>query len=407
MAVTILQEPLQYTPVYNDLNFLCSSTNVAQPNFNYIFDVKINGSTVSRHRIPKNVSNNYGLFNAKRIAENYLTQVFAYNNVSVFYWTSGILSLQVEVREEYGSTPTISSLQATSSLVYAWIAALDAPEWVDYSVTDYRILSTETGVSQHLTNNLTQNIKLTEKAWTYVLAGDNNAVDTFRVRAYNSAGSQIQNTYIVNPYATITVVGHRMLSCPSGPINLNLIPNASLLITTQNEGNIIPSTTAYYTIETRGASGSSIPVRYNIVDTCTKYESYRIHFLNKLGGFDSFTFDLLSRDNNTIERKKYRRNLGAYSGATYVYNDLQRSNIIYDTQVNETMVLNSNWITDAEAAWLEELLSSPITYMESANGIEVINITDSAYEVKKRVNDKLFNLQINIEKTYIKTRQRG
>jgi len=268
-------------------------------------------------------------------------------------------------------------------------------------------LSTETAVSQQLTNNLTQSIKLTEKAWTYVLAGDNNAVDTFRVRAYNSSGTQIQNTYIVNPYATITVVGHRMLSCPSGPINLNLIPNASLLITTQNEGNIIPSTTAYYTIETRGASGSSIPVRYNIVDVCTKYESYRIHFLNKLGGFDSFTFDLLSRENNTIERKKYRRNLGAYSGATYVYNDLQRSNIIYDTQVNETMVLNSNWITDAEAVWLEELLSSPITYMESANGIEVINITDSAYEVKKRVNDKLFNLQINIEKTYIKTRQRG
>jgi len=78
MAVTILQEPQQYTPVYNDLNFLVSSTNTGQPNFNYIFDVKINGSTVSRHRIPKNVSNNYGLFNAKRIAENYVTQGFSY-----------------------------------------------------------------------------------------------------------------------------------------------------------------------------------------------------------------------------------------------------------------------------------------------------------------------------------------
>jgi hypothetical protein len=407
MAVTILQEPAQYTPVYNDLNFLCSSTNVAQPNFNYIFDVKINGSTVSRHRIPKNVNNNYGLFNAKRIAENYLTQVFAYNFLAVTPWSSGILSLQVEVREEYGSTPTISSLQATSSLAYAWIAALDAPEWVDYTVSKYRILSTETDISQLLSNNLNQNIKLTEKAWVYGLAGDNDAISSFRVQAYNAAGTQIQNTYILNPNAIITAVGHRMVSCPAGPQNLNSILNAQLSLTTQNEGNIIPSTTAYYKISTRGASGTSKVQQFNIVETCTKYESYRIHFLNKLGGYDSFTFDLLSRDNNTIERKKYRRNLGAYSGATYVYNDLQRSNIIYDTQVNETMVLNSNWITDAEAVWLEELLSSPITYMESANGIEVINITDSAYEVKKRVNDKLFNLQINIEKTYIKTRQRG
>ena len=148
-------------------------------------------------------------------------------------------------------------------------------------------------------------------------------------------------------------------------------------------------------------------MQFNVVDPCTKYESIRIHFLNKLGGFDSFTFDLLSRENNAIERKKYRRNVGAYSGATYIYNDLQRSNIIYDTQVSETMILNSNWINDAEAVWLEELLTSPITYMETANGIEVVNVTDSAYETKKTVNDKLFNLQISIEKTYLKTRQRG
>lgn len=407
MAVTILQEPQQYTPVYNDLNFLVSSTNTGQPNFNYIFDVKINGSTVSRHRIPKNVSNNYGLFNVKRIAENYVTQVFAYNFLAVTPWSSGILSLQVELREEYGSTPTIGSLAATSSLVYCWIASLDAPEWVDYDVTQYRILSTDSAVSQLLSTKQTQNIKLTEKAWVYGLAGDNDAISSFRVQAFNSAGTQIQNTYILNPNATITAVAHRMVSCPAGAQNLNSILNAQLSLTTQNQGNIIPSTTAYYLISTRGAAGTSKVMQFNVVDPCTKYESIRIHFLNKLGGFDSFTFDLLSRENNAIERKKYRRNVGAYSGATYIYNDLQRSNIIYDTQVSETMILNSNWINDAEAVWLEELLTSPITYMETANGIEVVNVTDSAYETKKTVNDKLFNLQISIEKTYLKTRQRG
>ena len=71
------------------------------------------------------------------------------------------------------------------------------------------------------------------------------------------------------------------------------------------------------------------------------------------------------------------------------------------------MVLNSNWITETESAWLEELLTSPITYMETTEGIEVVNVTDSNYEVRKTVNDKLFNLQITIEKTYLKNRQRG
>jgi hypothetical protein len=45
--------------------------------------------------------------------------------------------------------------------------------------------------------------------------------------------------------------------------------------------------------------------------------------------------------------------------------------------------------------------------METASGIEVVNVINSDYEVKKTVNDKLFNLQITIEKSYIKTRQRG
>ena len=78
MAITILQQPLDYSPVYNDINFVCSSTNVAQTNFNFIFDVKINGTLVSRHRIPARPDNNYGLFNVKRIAENYLTHNFFY-----------------------------------------------------------------------------------------------------------------------------------------------------------------------------------------------------------------------------------------------------------------------------------------------------------------------------------------
>jgi len=228
--------------------------------------------------------------------------------------------------------------------------------------------------------------------------------------AYNSAGTLIQTTYIKNPNDALLPgsTAARFINTPAGPSNLNSILNANLDATTQNQGNIIPITTAYYIIKTFGTgSAESIPVRFNIDTSCSKYESKRIYFLNKLGAYDAFTFDLLSRENNSIERKKYRRNVGGFSGSSYVYTDFQRANIIYDTQVSETMILNSNWITEAESAWLEELISSPITYMETASGIEVVNIVDTAYEVKKTVNDKLFNLQITIEKSYIKTRQRG
>ena len=408
MAITILQQPLDYTPVYNDINFVCSSTNVAQTNFNFIFDVKINGTLVSRHRIPARPDNNYGLFNVKRIAENYLTHNFFYAfNPIVTTGTSSILLLVVEVGEEYGTTPVVYPTLATSGNKYLWNAVLDAPEWVDYVVTKYRLMTSQLAISQLLTNNANNKIKTTEKAWLSALVGETNAVQNFQVRAYDSSNSLLQNTYITNPYATISATSQRMLTIPSGPVNLNLVLNANLDGTTQNQGNIIPSNAAWYEITTRGISASSIPIIYTINTTCTKYDSKRIYFLNKLGGYDAFTFDLVSRENNAIERKQYRRNLGAFSGSSYVYTDFQRSGIIYDVQVKETMVLNSNWITETESAWLEELLTSPITYMETTEGIEVVNVTDSNYEVRKTVNDKLFNLQITIEKSYLKTRQRG
>jgi hypothetical protein len=407
MAITILQQPLDYTPVYNDINFVCSSTNVAQPNFNFIFDVKINGTIVSRHRIPARPDNNYGLFNAKRIAENYLTQNFPYNLITVNVSSSLILLLVVEVGEEYGATPTIYPTLSTSGNKYLWIASLDAPEWVDYTITKYRLMTNQLAISQLLTNNANHKIKLTEKAYLSALVGETNAVDNFQVRAYDSSDNLIKNTYITNPFATITATNTRLVNVPSGPSNLNQIINANLDASTQHQGDIIPSNSAWYEITTRGTSASSLPVVYTINTTCTKYDSKRIYFLNKLGAYDAFTFDLVSRENNAIERKQYRRNLGGFSGSSYIYSDLQRSNIIYDTQVKETMVLNSNWITELESAWLEELLTSPITYMETTEGIEVVNVTDSNYEVRKTVNDKLFNLQITIEKSYLKTRQRG
>jgi hypothetical protein len=61
------------------------------------------------------------------------------------------------------------------------------------------------------------------------------------------------------------------------------------------------------------------------------------------------------------------------------------------------MILNSDWITQAESAWLEQLLASPEIYWDNAGELQAINITDSSYEKRKTVNDKIFNLTINIE----------
>jgi hypothetical protein len=250
MAFTILQQPLQYTPVYNDINFVVSSTNNGQPNFNYIFDVKINGVLISRHRIPARPDNGYGLFNAKRIAETYITQSINFDQITVTNSSESILALVIECREEFGTTPALSGLLATSSTVYCWNAVLGYHAWVNYYVQQFRQMTNEIDNSMLLSDNLINKIKLTEKAFISVLVGEANAVVKIGVFAKDSSGTNIKTTYILNPFAAVSNTASRFITLPAGPVNLNLILNANLDATTQNQGNIIPSNTSYYEIRT-------------------------------------------------------------------------------------------------------------------------------------------------------------
>ena len=407
MAFTILQQPLQYTPVYNDINYVVSSTNNTQPNFNYIFDVKINGVFISRHRIPARPDNGYGLFNAKRIAETYISQSINFDQITVTNSSESILSLVIECREEFGTTPAPGSILATSTAVFCWNAVFSYPTYVNYTVSLFRQMTSQIDVSYLLSDNQINKIKLTEKGFISVLVGEANAVTNLGVFAVNAAGTVIQTTYILNPFSAVSNTASRFITFPAGPVNLNQILNANLNATTQNQGNIIPSTTAWYEIKTIGNSSISKNYRYNITEVCSKHTPVRLHFLNRLGGYDSFTFDLLNTFTSNIERKEYRQNLGGFVGSTYTYDIKDKSATIFDTQIKTTQVLNSNWITDTEAGWLEQLLTSPDVYMEVGTQLQAVNITDSSYTQKKTVNDQLFNLTVTIEKSFLKQRQRG
>ena len=407
MAFTILQQPQTYTPVYNDINFVVNSSNNGQPNFNYIFDVKINGVFISRHRIPARPDNGYGLFNAKRIAETYISQSINFDQITVTNSSESILALVIECREEYGTTPAPGSILATTSTVYCWNAVLSYPNYVNYDITQFRQMTNQIDVSLLLSDNTVNKIKLTEKAFISVMVGEAGAVNEIGVFAYNSSGTLIKSTYILNPFYNVTNTASRFITLPAGPVNLNQILNANLNATTQNQGVIIPSTTAYYEIRTYGNLSASKIYRYNITEVCSKFTPVRLHFLNRLGGYDSFTFDLLNTFTSNIERKEYRQNLGGFVGSTYSYDIKDRSATIFDTQIKTTQVLNSNWITDTEAGWLEQLLTSPDVYTEVGTQLQAVNITDTSYTQKRTVNDQLFNLTVTIEKSFLKQRQRG
>jgi len=126
-----------------------------------------------------------------------------------------------------------------------------------------------------------------------------------------------------------------------------------------------------------------------------------------MGGFDSFDFRYLSRSKMDVTRSNYKMHTGTEDGGAWSYKSNERGYNQYDTLVQDTITINSDWINDEQAAWLEELFTSPAVYLERADkSLVAINIQTNSYEIQKKANDKLINIQLSFSYAYDRYRQR-
>jgi len=65
----------------------------------------------------------------------------------------------------------------------------------------------------------------------------------------------------------------------------------------------------------------------------------------------------------------------------------------------ETLKLNSDWITDEQSAWLRELVESPEIYYELDGVMYSAHIKNADYVTKLHITEPIFNLEIELETT--------
>ena len=109
-------------------------------------------------------------------------------------------------------------------------------------------------------------------------------------------------------------------------------------------------------VKYNGATASES--RYYKVDTqCSIYNKMRVCFLNRMGGFDYFNFRLDSKKSISITRNEYNKVLN------WNYNVGDRGKTILAQKAEEVWTITSNWITEKDSIWLEELLTSPEVFI--------------------------------------------
>jgi hypothetical protein len=386
MAITIVTPPDDFIGAFNQVVYKISSNNTAQPNFNFIVDIKetTTSTLLARLKYPKQPGVTDLTFDIGDVLKNSVSYDFL--NAQAAYVaanTNSRLKYYVEFRELYDNGSGVPTLQAVSasdpatpsasSYKFASNAIFD---FEDFTPTAY--VNTNVSGFGFLNANTSQNENIEASQNKILTFFDPNRIAAKIVLLSGSTFSQSitlpAKEHLFNINAGKWILDTSALTLAMG----------TYVVQVQTSANaIIASKTFTYTPQ------------------CSNYSTVRLHWLNKLGAFESFNFIMNSRKSEEIERKQFKAALPI----SYLKSDRLKTN--FNTTINDTISINSDWISEEQSILLEQLATSPVIYLErSSTNFIAVNITNQNYEIKKYLDDrKLFNLSFDIEYTYSRYRQ--
>lgn len=389
MAITINTEPNDISPVYSDISYVVTSTNYAQSNFKFVAVVKnAAGTIIAKLKAPIfHGTTDKGVFNISRILQNYVTYDFTQSLGTLTKCLNSYIGYSVEFGEEYGGTEYLNLTSDTGK--YAWNGLFNL--YGSETAATYKI-DVPSSSPKFLTRVRTRRVTRVQYDYLHFLLM--GFACTPKIIAYNAAGSVLATSEIKLPWtASISDLSQFMVRFGAGVVQLNALTAGEL--DSGTAGNVIPSGTAYYTIQiqTGGSPGSEL-YRFDIVEECSKYLPQYLYFLNPLGGFESVRCSMASRDKYNVSRKQFKRNNYTLSGNTYAYDTSKHGITNYAVEKTKEVTLNTNWLTETEFEWLQDLIASPVVFL----GNIPVNIVETSYEVFDYV-DGPNNLKITVQYT--------
>lgn len=364
MSISLVSQPNLHQPAYNPIEFVFSSSNSAMCDFVYIADLYVNGTFVIRLKSFKDAAD-HGIFRVERILQDFLSYDFNPEITSFAANPNSICDYHLEVRERYNpladctGQPTLSSVLLTTDTKYSWNAALQYHEYPIYAEGEFDL---ETSASRFLTSvpngiNLTPEDFFTLKLNQGLSSGLGTSYEIF-VQTYDLNNSLINSFTLSNSFYNSSTTEELLLTIPAGPKNI--------------ESFVTLTGVNYYTVVIRDSSANNISETkiFYLNSRCSRYKTYRFWWLNRLGGFDALSFDLKSSRNLSITKGSFTKLLPA----NYSIGD--RGETVISVDANTAYTVASNWLTENEAFWLEELFTSPEVYVyETKKQNLIIRIT--------------------------------
>lgn len=282
-----------------------------------------------------------------------------------------------------------------------WNAALGTLAFANYNPNSF--VSYQNGLSKPLTafTPTLYKIGTDESYWAHFLSGQAQAPISATITKYplpDLQGTPLPADPVqANPFGLaftgLPSVGGDEYSRPRvrvgvGPRDLAAIASPISFTGVQSYKVVFKSTTS--------GPDTDVTWSFNVSD-CHKYAPTRLHWLNRSGGFDAWTFDMKSYDEDDIDRRQYKQQKNVLTGGAYGYDIMSRGTTDYHIKVETTKTIATDNLTDAELEHLRGLIISPVVFIESGSSYVAVNVNTKSWRQKRGVQDGVFNLELEIQ----------
>jgi hypothetical protein len=388
MSITIISALPSLLPVGNSDVVVVSSNNTASANFRYVCDVS--GSLSSaRLKCDKLPTTNNGFFGVSKVVETLIAPKIPQLTSG---WQDGgyAVNTNLTFREEFGSPPTVATGGTASASLIAWQAAFRQQDYAAYSPSGYQA-NTIAGATVTVSNRPT----------SYTLASADHDFLGFLIKAGSTPVAEIQYNDTSGASARVfTVTGSSNISNYFNMGALGLYNLTAGQTSDSDDGSVLfPLVGASYTVRLildDAADDKDRTPTYTItIDNCQRYNDLRVFFRNMYGGVDGYTFTRMNRQRVDVDRKTYGYNASVYGDDVY---DKQ-----WSVTYRDTYTLNSDWLTDAEFTWLQEMIYASECWIQLGTQLVPVVVQTNTYNVRKRVVDKLQQISVDVQVGYENT----
>ena len=473
MATTIIAQPQDFTPAYNECKFIVDSTNVNNDGFRYIFEVFEAGTAtrIGYYKALPTYGTGYGEQDLSKLLSNMVTFDFDPTITTFYDAANSYYNYDVKVGEEYiyelnytaslvdnggsvritathafqvgdqinivqgvggaAANPGVEGLHTVIAITGTTNFTINAL-WAD--VTDATINGTvkyadnRKTITLNIVSTLDKHIFNGVQPWLdmpnwdetdYELDGITKSWLTNQPKTFNCTPSQDlwlnlrgdgvginKRVYFENDNGDLfykaIAGGDYIKGVAVGPNNFGSLTLVS------GTGQLIKDDTKIYQVwYSDGAFNPVQSLAYEItIDRRPVITQYNILFLDRMGSWSSFAFQLKTYEKLNIKRETYNKDVPGYvTGSQWKYKSYEQGSVNYNTQVSKTIDLNTNWMTEAQAYYFQELVTSPQTYIAPVTFVSCeyvlgeyisCNVMNNSFDIDTVRNKHLIRQQLQV-----------